>query len=214
MKKPFFIIGEKVDQEESMNCEFKDIKGDKAVQAIGKVIDEYFVAFLNAKGGSIYWGIRDSDRCVVGVNLNSKMRDELRQVIGQKIASIAPPIYPDFYSLPFHPVTQNSHDAPMKDIFVIEALVWPGTPGRLYLTGSGSAYIRTIGGNKKLSGAELLTALLSQLQDKMPKSPPDDSSDSPDLSWMPSVKRRAKVVKPLLSGSRILWVDDHPINNL
>ena len=35
-----------------------------------------------------------------------------------------------------------------------------------------------------------------------------------DLSWMPSVARRARVVRPLLRGARALWVDDNPGNNL
>jgi CheY-like chemotaxis protein len=209
-----FVNDEEFSLEEDMDCEFKEIKGSPPVQSIGKIIDEYFVAFLNAKGGSVYWGIRDHDRRIVGVKLSAKLRDELRQVVGQKIAAIAPPIPADSYLLPFHPVVRSEDHTAIEDLFVVEGVVRPKTSGRLYLTGSGNAYTRTLGGTKKLSGAELLAALAVQLQDKFLSSLSDDSSESPDLSWMPSLQRRAKVVKPLLTGSRILWVDDHPINNL
>jgi len=41
-----FVAGEVVDLEESLTCEFKEIKGQPPVTAIGKVVDEYVVGFL------------------------------------------------------------------------------------------------------------------------------------------------------------------------
>jgi predicted HTH transcriptional regulator len=90
MRNFVFALGQPVPFEESLTCEFKEVKGP-AVQTIGKAVDEYVVAYLNERGGSIYWGIRNKDRTVVGVRLDDKARDEVRQVIGQKIAAIAPP---------------------------------------------------------------------------------------------------------------------------
>lgn len=80
------VLNQPVRFEESLTCEFKEVKS-QPVQAIGKVVDEYVVAFLNEAGGSIYWGIRDSDRIVTGVSVTDKARDELKQVIGQKVAT-------------------------------------------------------------------------------------------------------------------------------
>src|SRR5690606_9005134 len=62
---------------------------------------------------------------------------------------------------------------------------------------------------------EFYEALFVQLQGK--KAGGLDSRESPqaiDVSWMPSVERRAKVVRPLLRGARLLWVDDNPGDNL
>ena len=51
-----FVLNQPVPFEESLTCEFKEVKS-QPVQAISKVVDEYVVAFLNEAGGSIYWGI-------------------------------------------------------------------------------------------------------------------------------------------------------------
>jgi len=214
MNIPTFVLGEQIELEESMTCEFKEVKGQPPVQAICRVIDEYVVAFLNARGGSVYWGIRDDDHRVVGVRLNGKTRDELRQVAGQKLGAIAPPVAPDAYALPLHPVVRLEDRHPLEDTFVVEVSVQAVSGGSLYLTGSGEAYRRTLAGTKKLSGAELLSALLTQLDQKLKASAPDTSDESPDLAWMPSVAHRARVVRPLLRGARILWVDDNPASTL
>jgi len=101
-----FALGKPTELQESMTCEFKEVKGQNPVQAIGKTVDEYMVAFLNETAGSVFWGIRDADRTVVGVHMNQKMRDELRQVVGQKIAAIAPPVPSGWYQVPFHQVVR------------------------------------------------------------------------------------------------------------
>jgi CheY-like chemotaxis protein len=84
----------------------------------------------------------------------------------------------------------------------------------LFLTASGESYKRTLGGNRKLTGAELLAALTMQLQWKVKAAVADQSAQSADLAWMPSVERRANAVRSLVRDARILWVDDNPSNNL
>jgi CheY-like chemotaxis protein len=201
-----FVLNQAVSFEESLTCEFKEVKGHP-VQAIGKIVDEYVVAFLNAAGGSLYWGIRDDDRVVTGVSASGKVQDELRQVIGQKTASVAPPIPVELLEVPFHPVRRSAGDL-VPDLCVIELRVAKPVEASLFLTGGGEAYRRTIGGTKKLSGAELLVALAKPLQAKVPQGGP-----SALLSELPTVHRRAEVVQPLIRGRRVLWVDDHPSNN-
>jgi predicted HTH transcriptional regulator len=67
-----FVLNQPVGLEESLTCELKEVK-TRPVQAIGKIVDRYVVAFLNAAGGSIYWGIRDADRVVTGVSAFDKV---------------------------------------------------------------------------------------------------------------------------------------------
>jgi Putative DNA-binding domain len=95
-----FTLDRPVDFEESLTCEFKEAKA-QPVQAVSNIVDQYVVAFLNEAGGSIYWGIRDADRVVTGVPISDKIRDELKQVIGQKVASIAPPVPAAMVEAPF-----------------------------------------------------------------------------------------------------------------
>jgi hypothetical protein len=162
-----FVLNQPVDFEESLTCEFKEVKSHP-VQVIGKVVDEYVVAFLNEAGGSIYWGIRGNDRVVTGVQVTDKVRDELKQVIGQKVATIAPAVPAEMIQAAFHKVSAPDGGS-LPDTCVLEIRVAKPQAPSLFLTGSGEAYRKTIGGTKKLSGAELFLALGSPLQSKMPK---------------------------------------------
>src|SRR5262245_52485044 len=97
-----FVLNEPIFEEETRHCEFKEIKGRNPVDIIKNSADEYVVAFLNSEGGRIYWGIRDSDRVVVGVKLTSSQRDEIRRVVGEKLAQIQPSISPTAFRINFH----------------------------------------------------------------------------------------------------------------
>jgi Putative DNA-binding domain len=122
-----FALGKAVNLEESLTCEFTEVgKGQSPVQAIGKAIDRYMVGFLNETAGSVYWGIND-DRRITGVKLDSKGRDEVRQVAGQNISRIVPPVHSDWYSLPFHQVVRaDDVSSPVNDTFVVELRVAKG----------------------------------------------------------------------------------------
>ncbi len=113
-----FVLGEMVKDEETLYCEFKEIKGSKAVESIKNISDEYVVAFLNREGGRIYWGIRDSDRVVVGVQLNDKERNEVSRVVTEKLTNIRPAIAVSNIRIQLHPVYQN--DQPISDLCVVE----------------------------------------------------------------------------------------------
>ena len=65
-----------------------------------------------------------------------------------------------------------------------------------------------MGGTKKLSGSELIMTLAPFLQVKMPNVLNDSL-----VARLPAVHRRAMLVQPLISGRRVLWVDDQPSNN-
>src|SRR5882762_5425110 len=89
-----YAFGEKLPLEESRGVEFKEDRGNNPVSAIVNTADEYAVAFLNADGGRILWGVRDSDRLVVGIPLDERQRDRLRKSVADKLHSIQPPIDP------------------------------------------------------------------------------------------------------------------------
>ena len=213
-RKHIFTLGRPTDLEESLTCEFKEVGHRKPIKQISDDVEQYTVAYLNEVSGSVFWGIRDNDRTVTGVHIDHKMRDELRQLVGQKIGAIAPPVPSSLYDLPFHAVVsaEGEHRV-LADTFVIELFVRAKKDG-LYFTGSGAAYRKTLGGTKKLSGAELHNALVVQLDTKVKNTLSRADTRFGPLSELPSVLRRAQVVQTLLAGARALWVDDHPSNNL
>jgi CheY-like chemotaxis protein len=131
----------------------------------------------------------------------------LKQVIGQKVSAIAPPIPAATIDIPFHAVS-DATGALVPDTYVLEVRVPKPEAPALFLTGAGDAYRKTVGGTRKLSGAELFMALAPPLQAKVqkPKAPSV-------LDQFPALHRRFRVVEPLVRGQRVLWVDDRPSNN-
>ncbi|MBC3871927.1 AAA family ATPase [Undibacterium oligocarboniphilum] len=66
------IKGAKFPYHENRGCELKEVKGSNPLSSIKALVDQYAVAFLNAgvpQKGSIFWGVRDEDRRIVGVTL-------------------------------------------------------------------------------------------------------------------------------------------------
>jgi hypothetical protein len=151
-----FVAGTPVSVEETRYYEFKEIKGKNAVNSIKNTSDEYVVAFLNSGGGRILWGVRDADRCVVGVSLRAKDRDELRRVVTEKLMQIRPPIAPTAYSISLHPVYADEISTePLVDMFIVEVVAPRSDSILLHATGGNEIWVRTDSGKKKLTPEEI-----------------------------------------------------------
>ncbi len=154
-----FVINQPVAIEETRYYEFKEITGGDPVNIIKNACDEYVVAFLNSGGGRIYWGIRDSDRVVVGVRLNHRERDRLRRTVTDQLGNIKPPISPSAYQVNLHQVLDDNRQ-PIEDCFVVEIVVPKPLSNELYCTGSNDVYLKTDSGKKKLSIPEIQDEVL------------------------------------------------------
>lgn len=150
-----FFLGKPVSIEETRYYEFKEVKTSRVFESIKNQADEYVVAFLNSEGGRIYWGIRDSDRVVVGVTLTYKDRDELRRVVGEKLAGIQPSIDPTAYRTEIFPVLDDNRN-PLPDTWVVGIIVPRVFSSDPYFTSGNELFVRTDGGIKKLSGPQMV----------------------------------------------------------
>src|SRR5215203_1414598 len=148
-----FFLHRPLQIEETRHYEFKEIKGASPVNRIKDAADEYGVAFLNSEGGRIYWGIRDSDRVVVGVRLTYAQRDEIRRVVTEKLTKIQPAVAPTAYRIELHQVYDQDV---IPDLYVVEIVVPRVSSTELYFTGKGDAWVKTDGGKKRLMGPEIL----------------------------------------------------------
>ena len=156
MKDYSFVLDGPVDVEETRHYEFKEIKGGKPLDTIKNTCDEYVVAFLNSDGGRILWGIRDSDRHVVGVTLSSAERDALRRTVTDKLHQIKPPISPTAYQVNLYPVYEDeSCEKQVEDKFVVEVVAPRVFGSDLYATGGGQVFVKTDSGKKLLSFQEV-----------------------------------------------------------
>ncbi len=146
------ILGEKLDDEENEYKEFKEIKGNNAINSISKNIVRYVVAFLNTYGGSILWGITDN-RKVKGIELNYNDRDSLKRRFYDALSTIEPNVNKDELSLKFRPIIHNGEV--QIDLYCIEITVPKLEPNKMYFKKSGETWIRLDGVTKQLKGVEL-----------------------------------------------------------
>lgn len=157
-----FKFGERFPLPENRVCELKEIKGRNPVGSIGQIVDQYVVAFLNAgvdQIGSIFWGVTDDTRTVVGVPLTDAQCDEVRRVVVEKVGGIMPPVAPTALDIEFHSVT-STNSVPL---YVVEVRV-PAFRGEcLYATGSEDVYVKTEAGKKRLTIMQIQQELLRRM---------------------------------------------------
>jgi hypothetical protein len=157
---PRFVFGEPLKIEETREYEFKEVTSIKPYDAIANTADEYAVAFLNSEGGRIFWGVRDRDRVVVGVQLDGQDRDRLRRTVTNKLGAIRPAIDPTLYRLDIHPV---SHPSGGKDLFVVELVIPQVRNTQPYFTCGNESFIRLDGVKRKLAGPELTEWIIRRI---------------------------------------------------
>jgi len=152
------VLNQAVRLEEDGATEFKEVTSHNPVSTITDTAEDYAVAFLNATGGRILWGIRDKDRCVVGVTLNAEARDRIRKGLANRLHNIQPAIDPTQYSLQFYPITGES--AP-GELVVVELFINGGTSTHPFYNHKGELHVRINGVKQKLTGPRL-TAWIQQ----------------------------------------------------
>jgi len=152
-----FIEGKKVDFEEDIKHEFKEIKGNSPIKSAQNIVVEYAIGFLNGSGGSVFWGITD-DALVKSVTLNAQNKDKFRLAINNKLQSIEPKLDPTLISVLFHSVEQKT------DSYVIELLVPKSNSKGLYFNQSGDSWVKINGANQKLKGTALQDFIIRRLQ--------------------------------------------------
>ena len=211
-----FVLNQPVQMEENLRCEFKEVKGGKPVKTIKNTVDEYVVAYLNSRvSGDILWGIRDSDRFVVGVNLNYQERDLLKKDTVSKLTNIQPAISPSTFSIKLFEIFKSPDDQQaIPGTYVVDVSVSEIHTDDFYFTGGNEAFIKTDAGKKKLSGPRLLNELIQRLKQKDKLTIKVTSSEDSETPLLSSALRRAKLVKSMLKGAQILWVDDNPGYNI
>ncbi|CAG9164516.1 ATP-binding protein [Cupriavidus pampae] len=159
-----WVRGEQYPAQESRTCEFKEIKGSNPLGAIRGVVDQYAVAFMNAglpQEGAIFWGIRDADRAIVGVELRPQDCDELRRIVTERLHQIVPPIAPTAYRIDLHPVSSGS--VVIENLYVVEVRVPSVRRTLLFATGAQEVYVKTDAGKRKLSALELQQELIQRI---------------------------------------------------
>jgi hypothetical protein len=159
-------LNKAVELEEDRYYEFKEVKGIKPADTIKNTADEYAVSFLNSEGGKVFWGIRNADRVVVGVKVNSQERDKIRTEVSNKLAAIRPHLDPSSFRITFSNVYDNGETVP--DLYVVELDAPSGHPLTLYFTGGDEAFVRVDGVKRKLKGPAIQEWITNRIRQVEP----------------------------------------------
>lgn len=195
MSERSFILNSAFPIEENRYYEFKEVTGGNPINTIKNTVDEYVVAFLNSRGGAIYWGIRDSDRMIVGVRLEPDKHDELRKTITNQLSNIRPAISPSAYEVNLFFV-QDENSIKIPNLIIVEVVTPKTFTGDLYFTGSNETFIKNDSGRKKLSGPELQDEIERRLREQKKiswrNSTIETKQETPDVQ-QPVLQRSVKV---------------------
>jgi hypothetical protein len=105
-----FYVNQPIPIEETRHYEFKEVTGKNPVSPIINASDEYAVAFLNSGGGHIFWGVRNTDRVAIGVQLNYEQRDRIRRQVWEKLFTIQPASALTKYRVELHPLYDGTEE--------------------------------------------------------------------------------------------------------
>ncbi|KJD46595.1 hypothetical protein QD47_06145 [Paenibacillus terrae] len=158
-----YVLNSKVEFEENIDMEFKEVKGINSIDSILSTVDQYVVAYLNIKRniiGKILWGISD-DRTVTGVRLEYSERDKLRRDVVNKLSQISPPIPSQVYSISLVEVYDENMKV-IEDKYIVEVTVHPYSSEYFFSTGKDEVYLKTDGGKRKLKTHEIQIELKSR----------------------------------------------------
>ena len=145
---------------ESEELEFKNYSIPLQIGHFKK-IKKTVCAFLNSNGGRIYFGVRDEDQCVIGIQFRNRIQlDDFRDSIKNALSLITPEIRRDQYFLKFLPVMEKTRHR--EGCFVPKLIIKRGDPFELYFTNERLCYYRRNGNNSKFSPLELKSEILKR----------------------------------------------------
>ena len=160
-----YRLNSQVEENESRNIEFKEIRGNNPCDSIIANAEIYIVAFLNSwvtDIGIIKWGINDNGY-VKGVNLSKRNKDDINKKLSERLAKIQPYISADLFSISFEKIADEEKIIP--DLYVVEISIKPFRSSELFSTSKNEVYIKTEGGKIKLSSYEIQMELKRRLGD-------------------------------------------------
>jgi hypothetical protein len=101
-----FIRHKEIPTEEDEQNEFKEVTDRSILNSIKSNLGKAAIAFLNSRGGSIYFGIADSGT-VHGFRANRGRRDEIAKLVVSILNSLSPRVSPLYYNMSFVPIIEN-----------------------------------------------------------------------------------------------------------
>ena len=159
-----YALDMEINEAESRNIEFKEVKGNNLCNTISDVTEIYINAFLNSQTtgrGIIKWGVTDSG-IIKGVKLTKKDKDIIDRKISEKVGQMKPYVSQDIVKIVYENIADKEQI--LEDLYVVEIYVEPWKENLLFATSKNEVYIKTERGKKKLDSYEIQKELKSRLK--------------------------------------------------
>ena len=163
----FFYKNESLIEGENEFTEFKNYLFPLNERQVDE-LKRQFCGFLNNKGGRLYLGINDS-KIVIGVNLNYKKRDALRNILVNTTYDFYPKCRLDKLKVYYIPIKNYNGNIFINNLYVIKIIIYPGEPNILYsMTNKGyTSSLRLQGQCANLSAEEIYKEIVRRGQIKI-----------------------------------------------
>lgn len=158
-----YIQGYRTALYEDLHSEFKSAKRFVTPVVVDIVIP-YLSAFLNAEGGTLYYGI-ENNGIISGVKLTREVRDQFSLALDNAAHSFHPQLTHDDYKLEFKPLFRQT-GSQISGLYVIELSVSSGKREEVYLTNKNKAYIKRDASIYALSPKDMLALYRRKLGSK------------------------------------------------
>jgi len=140
-----FIYNQSAEEDEGLHIEYKEVKPNN----IPNEVYEFAVAYARGEGGSIYFGVRDKGKIIIGMTLNYDQRDQIKKNTENKLFQIKPPLTPSKdYSIEWHQVIDEQGNE-ISNLYVFEVEVKSGIEDD-YETSGGKVYEKNFNGRRRI----------------------------------------------------------------
>lgn len=152
-----YRVGEVLPNEEDMHNEFKSVASTNPVRSICDTFTKYALGYLNAEGGRMFFGVRDRDAVVEGVELSAKDRDRIRIGLQNKINDFQPKVDPTLFKIEF--VTVDGID---EERYVVLITVPSSSSSKIYFSSSGKCWVRVNGVTQLINGPAIQELIIGK----------------------------------------------------
>lgn len=188
----FFIINEKLYQEEDLEIEFKNYKYPLN-DSLRKVIIKCINGFLNQNGGRIFIGVNDSG-IVTGIRLTSKDRDIFKNEIVNLTQTFSPACRTNKIKVAFIPIMNDEKSMEgIENLYVVKIMVAKGDDNTLYsiYKETFTSYIRLEGQNVILDCDEIRKYIIER--SKLENNPKNNIFTDPEPMKIGEYKIQSKI---------------------
>ena len=170
----FFILNEKLNEEENKQIEFKNYSYPLS-EKLREVIIKQICGFINSEGGRIYFGINDFGK-VTGISLQSKEKDLFKNELVNLSNKFYPSCRTDKFNVSYIPI-QNAGKW-VKNLYVLKLIIKKGDNNKLYSISKDyyESFLRLDGQVVRLSSEEISSYIIKRAN----QLPIDDKNDFKD----------------------------------